>query len=824
LVVDNLAPYSFTDTSVAIGSYTYYAVALDDGGFRSTNTVSVNVAGVQQPIVNAGPDQTIILPLGANLAGYSLNCVSNLWTKVSGSGTATFTDATVTNTTAAFSAAGTYGLRLTGYGSATNSASDDMVLTVMSNTPSGTVSIPIYLDGIGQPSQSRSVTLSGVGAGDTYLQLLLHHASIYPCTAPKMTVSVNGQAAVGIMNNTVTVLPLLGRPDLMHGLGGSYEAMWVELRVPAGVAANGQNTLNFQHTFPAGTTTARTLIAIPALNWRNSGGSFLMVTNGVLVEQDVLTGPDYAPSAYNDTSVVNGQNYYENTITTYPGTAGSTTQPCAGCHTKTAWDMAYFSFPRVAVIGAARRFGAGEIDANNIYNYIWRRRATDTNAFGFGRVWNPPYQPGPGMDSKPIREWAAGAGINAVVQTDFDVFKDVFGGPTVQYSVITNAWTKTGPGIGMNIREQRINIQLPSIYHWYPKFHPLRQFSSFANSDVWKMYTGAIPCMGTAGGVRGAAAAYASSPVPTITYAFNDYWHADWTRFLLTIQGSAVDNTTGRYVTDYGNWRNIKMLEMMQEFNLERSPLPSSARERMNWYDWGLFDLAPNILKTPYGADGLQDGTTLQKRYFTVAWYAVQIALNAGNYSNGIMKNDIRPMDWPYSYGFFIEMTLVENGAPSAGMLLQNQVKAYQCQDFNTGVLAQDRGWSPNRNSPLTWLHNPTLDGLWSSSKCNIPAAQRTAYYDAMTKYWVMKSRQFTPAQYYAFQNGGVNVGGSPSWSGPNPAATKYFGELNGQFLLPEQLWECIGAARNHGVSAAVINDLKAFCVERWPAAAWAGR
>ena len=35
-----------------------------------------------------------------------------------------------------------------------------------------------------------------------------------------------------------------------------------------------------------------------------------------------------------------------------------------------------------------------------------------------GWPWNPPYQPGPGLDSQPVSNWAAGAGINAVLDSD----------------------------------------------------------------------------------------------------------------------------------------------------------------------------------------------------------------------------------------------------------------------------------------------------------------------------------------------------------------------------------------------------------------------
>ena len=37
------------------------------------------------------------------------------------------------------------------------------------------------------------------------------------------------------------------------------------------------------------------------------------------------------------------------------------------------------------------------------------------------RPWNPPYQPGPGIDDRPAYEWAAGAGIEAVLDSDADM-------------------------------------------------------------------------------------------------------------------------------------------------------------------------------------------------------------------------------------------------------------------------------------------------------------------------------------------------------------------------------------------------------------------
>ena len=73
----------------------------------------------EAPAVNAGPDQAVVLPASASLAGtVTDDGVSGLpvvisWTKTSGPGTVTFGTPNAASTTASFSLAGTYVLTLT---------------------------------------------------------------------------------------------------------------------------------------------------------------------------------------------------------------------------------------------------------------------------------------------------------------------------------------------------------------------------------------------------------------------------------------------------------------------------------------------------------------------------------------------------------------------------------------------------------------------------------------------------------------------------------------------------------------------------------------
>ena len=96
----------------------------------------------QPPGVNAGPDQTITLPGSTYLVGTVSDdglpnppwAVTTTWSKVSGPGTVTFGNAAAVNTTASFSVAGSYVLRLTANDSALQ-ASDDISVTVNSAAP-----------------------------------------------------------------------------------------------------------------------------------------------------------------------------------------------------------------------------------------------------------------------------------------------------------------------------------------------------------------------------------------------------------------------------------------------------------------------------------------------------------------------------------------------------------------------------------------------------------------------------------------------------------------------------------------------------------------
>jgi PKD repeat protein len=133
-----------TDTTVTFSQVGTYVLRLtaNDGQLSASDTITIIVESPttpppnQAPVVNAGADQTITLPALANLSGSVSDSGGPLatplvsWSVVSGPGSVTFGNASSASTSANFSVAGTYVLRLTASDGQLQS-SDDVTITVL---------------------------------------------------------------------------------------------------------------------------------------------------------------------------------------------------------------------------------------------------------------------------------------------------------------------------------------------------------------------------------------------------------------------------------------------------------------------------------------------------------------------------------------------------------------------------------------------------------------------------------------------------------------------------------------------------------------------
>jgi hypothetical protein len=146
-------------------------------GFALKNISILN--SNQAPSVNAGENQSITLPASTNLTGtlsddgFSGVSVATTWSKVSGPGTVTFSAAGQLNTSASFSTAGVYVLRLKASESqapsGTNplySSASDVTITVNAATPVNQA--PTVNAGMNQTTTMpyNTITLNGAASDD----------------------------------------------------------------------------------------------------------------------------------------------------------------------------------------------------------------------------------------------------------------------------------------------------------------------------------------------------------------------------------------------------------------------------------------------------------------------------------------------------------------------------------------------------------------------------------------------------------------------------------------------------------------------------------
>ena len=345
----NASALATTAAFSAAGTYDLRLTA-SDGTLSTSDDVVVTVNPVapinQPPVVNAGPDQSVTLPSTATLAGGATDDglpnppahLTTTWTVVSGPGTVTFGNASALATTAAFSAAGSYDLRLAASDGALT-ASDDLIVTVnpappvnqppvVNAGPDQTITLPSTAslvgtatdDGLPNPPAHLTTTwtvVSGPGV------VTLGNASALTTTATfslagiydlRLTASDGALSASGDL--FVTVHPA-NQPPVVNAGPDQSETV---LTIPTTAVLSGNATDDFLPNPPGQLTSTWTVISGPGtvafsdvhnpitLATFSAGGSYdlrLTASDGVLSSSDDVVVTIVLLSTVNQAPVVN---------------------------------------------------------------------------------------------------------------------------------------------------------------------------------------------------------------------------------------------------------------------------------------------------------------------------------------------------------------------------------------------------------------------------------------------------------------------------------------------------------------------------------------
>jgi hypothetical protein len=314
-------------------------------------------------------------------------------------------------------------------------------------------------------------------------------------TKTKATVRINGGAAIALKyfiddNGTVVGnrdIAVMGGEAKYGGIGGAFRSVRFTVKIPANQLRTGNNTLRFEHVSPAAPSMGYRIIDVNFLENGDINRKSLMMGRDVVFDDptrwtaprpsEVQTGASlwvkrnalYDPGL----DLLDGRGGKQGSVT------GNLRASCADCHTKDGRDLKFFNFSNHSIVQRAVFHGMSKTEGEQIASYIRSNRAPVTKR---AWPWNPTYQPGPGLDSNSSAyEWAAGAGIDAVLDDERDMAKYLFPGYDANNAPSLDEVRRVVNRFGkLNFRELPINIPMPEWNQWLPVVHPDDAFNTDA--------------------------------------------------------------------------------------------------------------------------------------------------------------------------------------------------------------------------------------------------------------------------------------------------------------------------------------------------------
>jgi hypothetical protein len=604
--------------------------------------------------------------------------------------------------------------------------------------------LPIEVLSADRTAVSRTVALQS-GDADSVRSLWFRiHGVRY---ANQASVQVNRSEWIPLNNNTVTIAEP-GRS--FGGIGGGFATLTVTLPLPNGTVVSGANTIQFRFNQTDGVTSAYRVLAWNFLT--NDGRKIIPLEN--FAEDAPET---WAPPLSDAASIRAGQELWHGAslaVNSLPNSQRMQAH-CADCHAQDGRDLKYFNFSNASIIDRSRFHGLSVLQGEQIASYI--RSLALPNP---GRPWNPPYQPGPGLDEQPVSSWAAGAGLDWVLDQDADALPYLFGqrearlnrtpstprGDTASLRELAGriAPDTFRPDGNLNPRQIPIALQLPDWSQWLPRVHPKDAWgSAFTQSEFATSYVGeASPGKTAKSGANQllrtllAAAQREDSDVRPLIPAF-----AQWSQARRSFLRHFVDGKTvwspalAEKVYSTQLWQLVKTWEMMQEFGLEGRGRDffGPAADSRSWFNTLPADTAPSAAHIPDGAAGA-GGSGLTNEYLSASWYELQILLNNGNHQH----RDRVPVDWVYVIGRYRDL-YGQTHRPEPARLLVAVIKALQSTDPHLGPDNLTQGWRPDQNVDPRIM----ISAAWAPVFKPLPIEVHQALTAALLAAWMDKNLQY---------------------------------------------------------------------------------
>jgi hypothetical protein len=647
--------------------------------------------------------------------------------------------------------------------------------------------LPIEVLGKDGTTVERTLNVSSDESEAARFLWLQVHGVRYPEQA---SVQINESDWIRLRNDTVTV----AEPGKSFGgIGGGFATLELTVQIPPGTLIAGTNVIRFRFNQSDGLSSGYRVLD---LNFLTGEGSKMLPATDFVEDAPESWKPPFS----DQDSIQAGRELWLNAQLVASSLAHSPPihAHCADCHAHDGRDLKYFNFSNTSIITRSCFHGLTREQGERIASYI--RSLPFPNP---GRPWNPPYQPGPGLDAKPVSDWAAGAGLGWVLDNDAKALPYLLD-PDRRQSGLTTPVPLGTPDVrsllnqikpdvfrpdgNLNPREVPVALQLPDWSQWLPRIHPKDAWGqAFTRSEFAALYD-AKPGQGKNGrrkrSLRVLLAAIESHDenIRSVAPAFNR-----WTQSRRSFLGQYVNakSVWSSELTDkiYSTqlWQLMKTWEIMQEFQLEGKE--NGVPESRIWCNTIPAETAPAAMHIPNGPAGV-GGNALTNEYLSASWYELQIALNSGNHRH----RDRDPIDWVYLIGHFHDLYVLSH-QPEPVRLLVAVTKAFQSTDPHLGPDDFSQGWRPDEGVDPRIMISPK----WKPVFTPFPPAVRKALTESLLGAWIDKNLQYPIADYL-----------------PLPAIQRdykpheAYSDISGG-----KVWSAAGEFLAAGVSADVVDRLR---------------
>jgi hypothetical protein len=659
--------------------------------------------------------------------------------------------------------------------------------------------LPIEVLGSESRTVSRTVALPVEQAASVRSLWLQIHGLRY---ADQASVQFNASAWIPLNNNTVTIAEP-GRS--FGGIGGGFATLVMTVPLPSGTVGAGTNTIRFRFNRTDGLVSAYRVLA---LNFLTFEGQKLLPPDA-FVEDAPET---WTPPLPDEASIRAGRALWRGASLVASSLPNSPRieAHCADCHAQDGRDLKYFNFSNGSIVARSRFHGLSALEGEQIASYI--RSLPLPNP---GRPWNPPYQPGPGLDEQPVSNWAAGAGLAWVLDQDTDALPYLLGRQGARASTSASNAPRSVPDVlelvrqitpdifrpdgNLNPRQIPIALQLPDWNSWLPRVHPKDSWGAdFTQSEFATFYGGPEPPESKGkGGAKPPLSSLLASAQTTdhdirpVVAAF-----AEWSQARRAFLKHRVKPKTAwspaltNKVYSAQLWQLVKTWEMMQQYGLEgrgRDLFGLNADSR-SWCNTIPAEAAPSVALIPDGLAGV-GGSALTNEYFTAAWYELQIILNSGNHQ----RRGRRPVDWVYFVGQFHDL-FAQTNQPEPVRLLVAVTKALQSTDPHLGPDHLSQGWRPDENVDPRIMISP----VWARIFNPLPPELHRALTASLLAAWLDKNLQYSIAVYLPV----------PSLVNSYRPSRNY-GDISGG-----KVWEAAQRFREAGVAAELVARLQEWGIK----------